>query len=91
MLPWETVEALTTDPALLPLQACQDALLRARDQHPNLSFVLDEALAACGDEVMSEAERLAEVAPPIWAAKPLLLCLPLFFAAYAGCAAWLTA
>ena len=71
------------------LRACQQALLQARDQHPDLAVFFEEALVASGEEVLTEAEQLHETGPSLWAAQPLLLSWALFYAAYMGAAAWL--
>ena len=42
-------------------------------------------------QVLTEAEQLHETGPSLWAAQPLVLCLVLFYAAYVGAAAWLSA
>ena len=42
-------------------------------------------------QVLTEAEQLHGTGPSLWAAQPLLLCLVLFYAAYVGAAAWLSA
>jgi len=71
------------------LRACQQALLQAMDQHPDLAVFFEEALVASGEEVLTEAEQLHETGPSLWAAQPLLLSWALFYAAYMGAAAWL--
>ena len=71
------------------LRACQQALLQAMDQHPDLAVFFEEALVASGEEVLTEAEQLHETGPSLWAAQPLLLSWALFYAAYVGAAAWL--
>ena len=57
------------------LRACQQALLQAMDQHPDLAVFFEEALVASGEEVLTEAEQLHETGPSLWAAQPLLLSL----------------
>ena len=42
------------------LRACQQALLQAMDQHPDLAVFFEEALVASGEEVLTEAEQLHE-------------------------------
>ena len=70
------------------LRACQQALLQAMDQHPDLAVFFEEALVASGEEVLTEAEQLHETGPSLWAAQPLLLSWALIYAAYMGVAAW---
>ena len=70
------------------LRACQSVLLQTREQHPNLAFVLDNALAACAEEDVSPSGH-HDMSGSLWAIGPLLSALPLFATAYVGATFWL--